>query len=148
MKTYSYNDGYATCVETRSSLRIFSDIVGPLEVAAQLDLQPTKSFTKGEPFGKSQQLRKSNGWFYSTKGFVQSRDTRRHLDWIIDAIEPRRAAIHALVELGCKIDIFSFWVSIGHGGPTIEPEQMRRLSEMKISVGWDVYFDENNDEDR
>jgi Domain of unknown function (DUF4279) len=117
MKTYSYDDGYATCVETRSSLRIFSDIVGPLEVTARLDLQPTTSFTMGEPLGKSQQLRKSNGWFFSTKGLVQSRDTRRHLDWILDAIEPRRSAIDALIELGCRIDICGYWLSAGHGGP-------------------------------
>lgn len=147
MQSYSYDDGYTTCVETHTTLRISSDNVCLSDVTKLLDLRPTKSFSKGEAFGKSQLTRKANGWFYSTKGFFQSRDTRRHLDQIIDAIEPRRDAIHALIELGFRIDICNYWVSAGHGGPSIEYEQMRRLAELKISVWWDVYFDKQDDED-
>ncbi len=141
MQSYSFNDSYATCLETHSALRIFSDSICPSEMTAMLDLQPTSLFKKGEVFGMAQLARKANGWFYSTKGSVQSRDTRRHIDQVLDALEPRRTGLQALIKLGCKIDICSYWLSAGHGGPSVEHEQMKRLAELEIGVWWDVYFD-------
>ncbi len=148
MQSYTYDDNYSTCVETHSTLRIFSDSVLVIEMTVLLNLQPTKSFTKGEIFGKPPLTRKANGWFLATKNSLQSRDTRRHLDHIIDSIEPRRDALQKLIELGCEIDICSFWLSVGHGGLKIEHEQMKRLAELKISVWWDLYVSERNDEAR
>ncbi len=147
MGDYKYADDYATCAETFSTLRIMSDTLLPDEVTEALGLQPTYCFAKGETFGRANRQRKFNGWYHSTKGSVQSKDSRRHIDEILTLLDGKQCALDTLVEKGCEMDIMSYWVSIGHGGPILEPEQMARLARFKIKVWWDVYFDEPAGED-
>jgi hypothetical protein len=135
-----YIDGYPTCVETYSTLRIFSDDLGPDEIGSILHVEPTKAFRKGDVHGRGRIKRKANGWFYSTKKQIKSKDTRRHIDAILTALEGKADAIKTLREKGCKIDITSYWVSCGQGGPWLMPEQMIKLGTLGISVWWDVYF--------
>ena len=135
-----YDDSYATCVETYSTLRIFSDDLAPEEITSLLQVAPTESFRKGDSHAQGRLQRKANGWFHATKGQVNSKDTRRHIDVILAALDGKAAAIKKLQTSGCKIDITSYWMSIGHGGPWLMPEQMLRLGALGIAVWWDVYF--------
>jgi len=69
MREEEYEDSYGTCVETFSTLRIFSDELGPEEIGRVLGLEANDgSFRKGEVHGGGKLRRKANGWFYSTKG--------------------------------------------------------------------------------
>ena len=140
MRSYEYSDDYPTCLETYSTLRVYSDDLQPGEITEILGLQPHRSFAKGDAFGTSDRRRKATGWFYSTKNLVRSRDTRRHIDEVLAALEGKRDATKALIERGCKLDIMSYWLSIGQGGPAVESEQMQRLADLQIGVWWDVYF--------
>ncbi|MEO1283110.1 MAG: DUF4279 domain-containing protein [Pseudomonadota bacterium] len=142
MKPYAYSDDYPTCVATHSSLRIFSERLTPDEITAALEQKPTRSFTRGDLFGKNNQLRKTTGWLYSTEKLMKSRDTRRHLDQILAVLKGKQTSLDKLVSDGCSVDVMSFWLSIGHGGPIIEPEQMHQFSALNIRVWWDVYFDD------
>ena len=135
-----YDDSYATCVETYSTLRIFSDNLAPEEVTSLLKVGPTESFRKGDAHAQGKLQRKANGWFHSTKGRINSKDTRRHIDAILSALDGRVAAIKKLQTSGCKIDITSYWMSCGQGGPWLMPEQMLKLGALGISVWWDIYF--------
>ena len=141
MGSIQYTDDYATCVETFSTLRIFSHDVEPDEITDLLGIEPTKTFCKGDLQGKTSKLkRKSNGWFFRTEGLINSRDTRRHIDEIIECIRDKKNSIGELFNRGCKIDLMSYYISIGHGGPCLEPYQMKELGELNIHVWWDVYF--------
>jgi len=142
METSEYDDDYPTCVKTYSTLCIFSDAVDPAEISATLGVMATSSFKKGEPYSKGRLQRKANGWFYSTKGSVRSKDTRRHIDFILKALDSKETAIGTLRQKGCKMDISSYWVSIGQGGPTLRPHQMTKLGNLGIEIWWDIYFDE------
>ncbi len=136
-----YNDEYPSCRRTYSTLRVLSDAHVPDEVTALLKFEPTRAFRKGEPHAQGRLQRKTNGWFYSTKGLSDSRDTRRHIDMILTALDGRKDAIEQLQARGCLIDITSFWESSsGDGGPWLMPYQMRKLGELGIEVWWDVYF--------
>jgi hypothetical protein len=140
-----YDDQYPTCVETFSTLRVYSDQVEPDRITSLLALEPTSSFKMGEARGASGRRNKVHGWFFSTKGISESRDTRRHIDLILSALDEKTGVVHLLQKEGCRFDICSYWVSIGQGGPSLWPCQMARLAELEIEVWWDVYFS-NEDE--
>jgi hypothetical protein len=137
---HHYDDSYPTCVKTCSTLRILSDDVLPEQITEVLGIQPTKAFRKGEPHSGGKLLRKMNGWFYSTKNLSTSRDSRRHLDMILNALNCKEQQIKNLQARGCRTDITSYWVSCGQGGPWLMPAQMLRLGTLNIDIWWDIYF--------
>jgi len=143
----TYEDDYASCVETYATLRIFSDDSPPEEISAQLALEPTTSFKKGEPFSaRVQRPRPQHGWLLCTKGLVDSKDTRRHIDWLLDRVFPVASAFARVTKDGTLSDVYSFWVSArGQGGPMLSPSQMQRLATLGVECMYDVYF-RGNDE--
>lgn len=146
MGNYEYNDSYATCVTTYSTLRVFSESISPDEITGVLQIEPTDRFRNGESRDKGRFIHKTNGWFYSTEKLSSSKDTRRHIDLILTALEGREEAIQKLLSMGCRIDISSYWGSVGHGGPWLMPEQMLKLGTLGIEVWWDVYLLEDEGE--
>ena len=139
-RTSGYDDSYSTCVKTHSTLRIFSDALGPEEVTGLLQVQPTGSFRKGDDHGRGKLQRKTNGWLYCTEELSNSKDTRRHLDLILAVLDGKVEVVKALQARGCQMDVTSFWMSTGQGGPWLMPEQMRKLGALDISIWWAVYF--------
>jgi hypothetical protein len=138
---HDYDDEYGTCVETYATFRIFSDVLTPDDISAVIRTAPTSSYRDGElrttsPNAKDPYYR-TNGWFYSTKGKLKSRDCRRHLDLVIEAaLTPK--PLSELRERGCSMDITIFY-NYTQGGPTISPHQMHALAEARIDVWWDLY---------
>jgi len=140
-----YDDSYPTCVETHSSLRIFSDDIAPDEITKLLQIEPTKTFRQGESHNRGKLKRKTNGWFYSTEKPSSSKDTRRHLDLILAQLDGKNEAVQQLHSKGCKIDIITYWLSVGQGGPLLMPQQMLKLGTLGIEIWWDVYFSAEGD---
>ncbi len=140
-KKRKYNNSYPTCFETFSTLRIFSDHLAPEEITASLRLEATETFRKGDTHAGGKLRRKTNGWFYTTEHLTKSKDFRRHLDIILDALEGREDAVLGLQAKGCKMDITTYWVSTGQGGPWLMPDQMLKLGSLGIEIWWDVYFE-------
>jgi hypothetical protein len=138
-----YNDSYPTCVETYSTLRVFSDDLAPAEITGLLHIKPTETFRKGDFYSREKLQRKTNGWFYSTKKRCSSKDTRRHVDLILVKLDGKLDAVKSLRLKGSSIDITSYWLSIGQGGPSLMPGQMLKLGAFGIDVWWDVYFEKN-----
>ena len=137
---HDYDDSYPTCVETHSTLRIFSDDLAPEEISEALGIQPTDTFRKGDPHSGGKLRRKANGWFYSTEKLTESKDSRRHLDIILNALDGKEGQIRNLQSKGCKTDITSYWLSGGQGGPWLMPDQMLKLGALNIDIWWDIYF--------
>ncbi|MBN9691943.1 MAG: DUF4279 domain-containing protein [Verrucomicrobia bacterium] len=82
---------------------------------------------------------------YSTQKLCDSKDTRRHIDTILTALEGKTESVQKIQRRSCEIDITSFWVSTGQGSPCLKPEQMLKLGTLGISVWWDICF---SDEDK
>ena len=77
---------------------------------------------------------------------VESRDVRRHLDWLLSRIDPRADAIHSLRSDGCRMDVSCFWVSAsGHGGPSVLPAQMGPLARLGLELWFDIYLGDSQD---
>lgn len=132
----TYIDDYSSCERTYATLRIYPGEVSPFVVTQALGLEPTRISVKGEKSPLH-----VNGWFFSSQGTIESKDSRRHIDWLLDQVEPVAKELDALRLSGAKADISCFWESsTGNGGPTLSPEQMKRLCQMNLSVGWDVWF--------
>jgi hypothetical protein len=144
MKRPDYDDDFPTCAYTWSTLRIFGDNANPSEITKILKLKPTGSFRKGEPFSKGRLVRKTNGWFLCTEKSVKSKDTRRHIDFILQAIGRKGSAVKLLQKQGCKVDIVSYFESQGQGGPALWPHQMLKLGKFGIEVWWDLSFAEKD----
>ena len=84
-----YNDHYATCERTHVSLRSYSDDIPPESITERLGVEPTSVQHKGQvrnPNGRRPVTLKLNGWFLESEKHVTSKDTRRHLDWLLDCV--------------------------------------------------------------
>ncbi len=134
-----YIDDYSACNRTYATLRMYPKTLSPEEITAKLNINPTRtSKAGGGSLGKH-----VNGWYLSTQEEIQSKDSRRHIDWLIDQLEPSSIQILELQKNEIKIDIMCFWESAsGNGGPTLSPPKMKRLADLNIEIWWDVYFSE------
>src|SRR5690349_13412524 len=108
----SYSDDFPTCAETFTTFRIFSTTVSAPEISRRLWLRPSRSHAIGDPIkSPTNPSRKEHAWFLSTKGQIDSRDTRRHLDWILDQLEPHLNELRSLQAEGAQMDVMAYWVS-------------------------------------
>lgn len=130
-----YIDDYATCAATYATLRIYTGRMEPKHITTALQLDPTESQSEGEDGAHL------NGWFLSSKGHIDSRDVRRHVDWLLERIGNKRRELLGLQsQAGIRMDVFCYWRSVqGHGGPTLSPKQMRTLGELSLNIGFDCY---------
>ncbi len=140
-----YNDVYPTCERTCAALRIYPRDMDPEWITRRLNVNPTFILRKGERhvnrFGR-ERVAKLNGWFLSSEREVSSLDLRRHLDWLLDKVEPRTRQLRDLQQLpDIKMLIQCIWWSAyGQGGPTLWPEQMQRMAALNLECGFDVAF--------
>ena len=131
----NYIDDYSSCERTYATLRIYPAVASPSEVSKRIGLNPTNA-----SIANTKHLNQVNGWFLSSEGVVNSKDSRRHIDWLLDQIEPVQTEFLKLTNLEAKANISCYWLSSqGHGGPIISPYQMERLVKLNLSVDWDVY---------
>jgi Domain of unknown function (DUF4279) len=136
-----YDDDYATCVSTSAGFRVMSENLRPESVTALLGLQPTRTQVRGElPQPASKYPFKYGGWFLESLGHVRSRDSRRHIDWLLQQLSSKAAAIAELKAQGHLVDLCVYWESAGQGGPTLGPSQMAKLGELGIELWFDIYF--------
>ena len=137
-----YNDNYDTCESTYSTLRVYPNDIHPDEITKSICITPSSFQVKGEhnKFGKATKEIKIHGWFLTTKNEMTSKDTRRHIDWIINKIKKQKTVIHELQSKGVKFELSCYWESkYGQGGPMLSPPQMAELAKLNISVFWDIY---------
>ena len=138
-----YDDDYATCAKTYAGLRIYHDDLDPERITGLLGIEPSQIQIRGRVYTTSigqEFTPQLGGWFLSTKGIIASRDVRRHVAWILDRFAGKDQILRSLQAEGYRMDIFCYWLSAdGHGGPILSPEIMRRLGELELEVGFDIY---------
>jgi hypothetical protein len=136
------DDNYETCTRALATLQIYG--LDPDWITSQLGITPSDTQRRGEvktiPSGKTR-ITPHHGWFLSTENHVQSKDIRRHLDWLLGRLLPAKDALRALQGVaGAAMRVNCIWWSTGDGGPTLWPEQMRGLSELDLECSFDVWF--------
>jgi hypothetical protein len=140
-----YDDDFPSCEETRATLLVYPGSIDPQEVSDRLGLEPTSSGRRGDVVissaGRTRQAA-HNTWFLSSEGVVQSKDLRRHIDWLTAQLLPKREpllSLQAEADLGMYVSCV-WWSKEGHGGPTLSPRQLADLSQLNLECGFDVYF--------
>jgi hypothetical protein len=141
-----YDDAYATCEKTYATLCIYlPDQYDPNSLSEELGITPSRIQVKGEN-REGSIMRWPTAWFLTTDEIIQSKDVRRHIDWLIDQLTGKEKIIQKLKVNSSKVEISCFWLSSsGHGGPMLSSNTMGRLGELGIVLGFDVYFDVSND---
>lgn len=138
-----YDDKYNACLDTYVTIRIFHDSKHPDEVTSILGITPTHIQVEGEWISNTRKVI-SNGWFLSTNKMTDSKDSRRHIDELIDRILPQKSKIQKFQEEGAKIDICCYWLSRAcNGGPTLSKAQLLKLAELELDFWYDFYCDDN-----
>jgi hypothetical protein len=117
----------------------------PEIVTSQLGVNPTSLNKKGEKrvnsLGRTREV-PLNGWFLSSESDISSRDLRRHLDWLLDKIEPSAPQLSKLQTAPGLTMLINciWWSATGQGGPTLWPEQMQRLAALDLECSFDISF--------
>lgn len=136
-----YNDEYSTCSKTYVTLRIYFDKMNSEQLSEYLEINPTKFQNVGDKSKSSLTSNiEHNGWFLSSKDFINSKDFRRHIDYLTNLLIPNKSKLKKIISEGGKIDFSCYWKSKdGHGGPTISSEQFLKLAELEIELWFDIY---------
>jgi len=115
--------------------------MNPDEVSSILSIQPTSVQRKGERNAdRKGKIYSLSGWFLSTEGILESRDARRHLDWIIEKVKEKKVGFQEFHTRGYLVDMCIRWNSkSGHGGPTLSPKQMSILADLEVELWFDIY---------
>lgn len=133
----NFKDDYPTCKETSAVLRIFSAEIDPREISRLLGVEPSFIQIKGERKypNKDELINKENGWFLDSEDEIESKDLRRHLDWLLNKIGNCHCQLREIASKGAEITIFCPWRSAsGQGGPTMDPQQMKVLGDLNIEL--------------
>jgi len=138
-----YLDDYPNCYDTFVTLCIQHPSLNPAVIDHVLGVPCTESYRQGDPRSRAHPSRGEHdlgGWYLSTRNKVRSGDARRHIDWLLDRLEPRAAQLDELRRLHHDMWLSCYWASeAGHGGPRISPAQSHRLAALGLELEFDVY---------
>lgn len=139
---FDYDDSYATCSRTWATLCIFlTDTGNPDEITENLGVQPSTTHRKGEVY-KGKVRNWPTAWFLESTGKVESKEIRRHIDWLLEQVEHKSEVLQQLQTDGAEIHLSCFWGSaVGHGGPMLDPKLVKRIALLNIGITFDVYFE-------
>ena len=138
---FDYNDDYPTCASTYATLCVYlPDNADPNALSEKLGLQPSRIQIKGEiRDGKVKNWPTS--WFLQTSEQVQSKDIRRHVDWLLEHLKDHLEIIKQLQATDSEVHISCFWVSAAqHGGPMLDHDILKRVGNLNIGISFDIYF--------
>ena len=74
----------------------------------------------------------------SSRGKVDSRDLRTHLDWLLGEIADRSQISAELRRSPSRAEVFCPW--LGDGGPTIWPAQVRAIAALGLDLALDYTY--------
>ena len=132
-------DNYSSCEATHVTLCVYPKEGGPESVSKSLGLTPT-SFQKVGELSKTKSIAQIDAWFLSSKGKVSSKDSRRHIDWILKKLEGKKRNIRGLSKKGARVELSCYWLSkTGNGGPSHFPDQLIKIGGLGIEFYYDFY---------
>ena len=138
---FDYDDDYPTCYSTHASLCIYLPNRHDLAALSErLGVQPSRTHVNGE-IRNGKVKRWPTAWVLESSERIQSKDVRRHIDWLLQQIENKSEVLEELMDAGSDIHISCFWVSaVGHGGPMLDQDILKRIAKLNIGIAFDIYF--------
>lgn len=132
---------FPSCTRTYATLCIYHDSADPQKVTDSLQILPDRTQKVGELIRRGKTATVS-GWFLGTKDIVKSKDMRAHIKWILNKLKVKKKELRKLSRLGYTMRISVFWESAsGNGGPILDHEFIKLLSEFPLELDFDIWFD-------
>ena len=150
-ETDIYNDEYETCNRTSVNLLVYTGEESADMVNSLTGVTATIIRKKGEVIelssGRSR-VTPLNAWFLLSEDNVDSKDMRRHLDWMIEKINSFNIKLNELKSNGYEVRLECIWWSkYNTGGPTVYSRQLSIIGDFGLDLEFEFayYGDEDND---
>ncbi|GMU26380.1 MAG: DUF4279 domain-containing protein [Planctomycetia bacterium] len=117
-----------------------SETVLPEQMSARLKTRASRIWYKGDPIHPSKLTTKTNGWTYSIGPFDPG-DASVMLSRLLSALFSDAAAIKDLVRSGQVAGYICYSIYLlenGHFPVTVKPSELAQLSQMGISLDFDL----------
>jgi len=121
---------------------IYGDSFEPSSVTDFLDIQPTQTYTKGEPTQSGKNMRKETCWSIST-GYQESDNINHQLEQIMRLLREKTEELKKIRQSLAVEMLFMFVVKIENGEPAamyFGKEFLHFASAIDAEVGFDVYI--------
>jgi hypothetical protein len=141
MEEVGARDADPTGMRTWASFRVSGDRLDPDAVTEQLHLAPDLARAKGQrwsyPNSSKERTQPTSVWILKSTPHVNASELENHLVFLLDAIEPHRAALAAVLEeYGAEADFYCLWQTHdGSGGLSITPDSLRRIADINATLG-------------
>jgi hypothetical protein len=124
---------------TFATFRIWGPHLDVDAATQRLGIAPSEFHRIGAARGRTGVWRHSY-WGLCSEAHLRSTDLSLHLAWLLDRIAPVQPQIAQLIAAGNQADLFCFWESLtGYGGPVFPPPLLRRLADLQLPLGLDLY---------
>lgn len=134
-----YDDQYKACLRTYCTLRIYTGEQNPDALSTILACQPTSLWHKSSERG-AKAVKPFNAWFLSSRGIIDSRESRRHLDYVLNVLENKKTQLDDYLQGQGYKDVVCFWHSSGQqGGPALNAKHAAILADFDIDISWNIY---------
>jgi hypothetical protein len=111
----------------------------PEEVEAMLGLHATRTHRKGDRRGdRNDAVWRESLWsLESPQG--KDRDLPEHLDWLLDALEPKLDVLRSF-SVKYRVDLFcGFSSGTGQGGFALDHDRLSRIAKLGVPIVFDLY---------
>lgn len=133
----------ANCLLAHATFRVVGEVLEPDDVTKVLGLQPSQALRSGQLVPTATQVRRQElgVWLLKSEGQIVSTSLERHLNYLLDLIEPGAEALRQLRRSqDVTADFFCFWMSAtGHGGPVFSAKLLERVAGVGAELGIDFY---------
>ena len=122
-----------------SALCIFSETLSPQNLTDLLEILPSESYLKGQPFSgvNPQNVRRKSVWILRCSNPEQ--DLAEQLRNLLDFVESRQLAINTLLAT-CLIEFRCGYSSeSGQGGTILDKRTLFRLAQSSLDLRLDLY---------
>ncbi|PKN92320.1 MAG: hypothetical protein CVU44_14360 [Chloroflexi bacterium HGW-Chloroflexi-6] len=123
-----------------ASLNLWGENLNPQKVTEALRISATRSFQRGD-------MRKDGTswphgiWFIDSKERIQSLDPTKHIEWILEQIEPVQGKLAEIVqEQSLDAELNVFWIMpTSHEYLILRPDMLRRISATNLHLEFSLY---------
>jgi hypothetical protein len=112
----------------------------PQEVSTLLDINPSRSFKRGERRTETK-VWPHGFWKLESKDHIQSENLASHIEWLVNQLEPMASRLTTLVkERSLDAVISCFWIAeTGHAGLGLSASLINRIATLGLRLEVDIY---------
>lgn len=123
-----------------ASLNLWGENLNPQKINDALGISPTRSFQRGDQ--RKDGTNWPHGvWFLDSKEKFQSLDPTKHIEWILEQIEPMQVKLNEIIQEQSLIaELSVFWIMpTSHEYLIFEPDLIKRIAATNLRLEISFY---------